>query len=326
MLERLGQYKILDTIGTGGIGEVYRARDTAAGRTVLLKVLHPRLTGTPEVFQRFVADARRAAMLSHPGIAALEVVDRESPPYLVCEYAPGETLASMMAGQPVHTRLAIDVAAQVADALAVAHAQGVVYEDLKPENVVLTPKGTVKLLDVGLAAWTSGRAEREQAVKAATAGDGRGMRRSAAYMSPEQALGERVDHRSDVFSLGSLLYEMLTGATPFGTTLPAEMPVRIAHAPAPSPHTVNPSVPAAVDPIVRKMLAKSLDARYDSMAAVAADLRTVGAALEAKSDQADRGDDPVVARTTGRSVLGWVAAVAVLAVMAALVWMASQVQ
>src|SRR5262249_55101869 len=218
MFETLGQYKILDRIGAGGMGEVYRARDTRLGRTVAIKVLAPDVANDPARRDRFLREARAAAALSHPNIAALyEIGEDQGELFLAFEFVPGEPLTNVIGGRPLNPRRALDLAMQIGDALAEAHAAGIVHRDIKPGNVIITPKDKAKVLDFGLATWTMGGHEREQAVRedtdvATAAGTVLG---TTAYMSPEQALGEKVDERTDIFSLGIVLFEMLTGAPPF---------------------------------------------------------------------------------------------------------------
>ncbi len=263
MLETLGKYKILDRIPAAGATEVYRARDTQLGRTVAIKIL-PAETARDPQFQR---DARTALALSHPNIAALyETGDHEGRPYLVAEFVPGDPLKSLIAGQPLNVRRAIDLGVQIADALADAYGAGVVHGGLSPDTIVVTPKGNAKVLDFGLVRWTAGGAP------------------AAADMSPEQALGERIDHRSDIFSLGVVLFEMLTGKLPFSGPSPDQTALQIIQAPAPAPSAVNRSLPAEIDPIVGRALAKSFDQRYEAAATVAAELRSVAAILDVRLD------------------------------------------
>src|SRR5882672_4196471 len=192
MFETLGHYKILDRIGAGGMGEVYRARDTRLGRTVAIKVLAPDVAHDPARRDRFLREARAAAALSHPNIAALyEIGDDQGQLFLVFEFVPGDTLNTVIGGRALNPRRAIDFAVQIADALAEAHADGIVHRDINPANVIITPKDKAKVLDFGLATWTAGGAEREHAAHdAAVSGAGAGATgESVAYMSPEQALG-----------------------------------------------------------------------------------------------------------------------------------------
>ena len=290
MLETLGQYRILDRLGTGGLGEVYRARDTRLGRTVAIKVLPDALAADFERRERLLREARAAAALSHPNVAALyEVGEDQGRTFLVFEFVPGDTLTRTIAEHPLNPRHAIDHAIQIADALAEAHAEGIVHRDVKPDKIVITPKGSAKILDFGLSTWTRGDADRKAAVdemSRATTAPGSALR-TIAYMSPEQALGEQVDHRTDIFSLGVVLFEMLTGRQPFTGSTASALTLQIVQAPAPAPSSVNPSVPREVDPIVAKALAKDLARRYEAAATMAAELRSVAALLDVRSGDAE---------------------------------------
>jgi TolB-like protein len=289
MFETLGQFKILDRIGAGGMGEVYRARDMRLGRTVAVKVLAPDVAHDPGRRDRFLREARAAAALSHPNIAALyEIGEDQGHLFLAFEFVPGEPLNRVIAGRPLNARRAIDFAVQVADALAEAHAAGIVHRDIKPANIIVTPKDKAKVLDFGLATWTTGGHERDQAAHDATVmATGVGtVLGTAAYMSPEQALGERVDERTDIFSLGIVLFEMLTGRLPFAGPTPTATTLKIVQTPAPALADLNRSVPEELEPIVTKALTKSLDQRYQSAATLAAELRSVAAILDVRSDAA----------------------------------------
>jgi serine/threonine protein kinase len=321
MLEQVGHYKVLERLGAGGIGEAYRARDTRAGRTVVIKHVSREIAGNQATLQRFLTDARASAALSHPGIASIhEVISDESGAYLVSDFIAGQTLIALSGGRPLNARHALDITIQIADALADVHAAGLVYGDLKPENVIVTPKGTVKLLDVGLASWTSGSAHRTTASTSPAALEVTSSG-TIGYMSPEQVTGDAVDHRTDVFSLGVVLFELLTGTLPFQGASPADVTRQIVHATPPAPKAVNRTVPRAADRIVAKMLAKSVDTRFESMAALAAELRTVRSQL----DVTEREPVPVTSQPK-RPVLAWTLAGIVLAAMAWLVWMATRVQ
>jgi serine/threonine-protein kinase len=317
MLESLGHYKILDRIGAGGIGEIYRARDTRLGRTVAIKVLAPEIARDTERRERFLADARVTAALSHPNIATLyEAGEDQDVVYLVLEFVPGDTLKTIIAGRPLNPRRAIDCAIQIADALAEAHAEAVIHGDLKPDNIIVTPKGNVKILDFGLAEWTKGGAARQRAGQAAgkpTTGP-----TTVPYMSPEQALGGPIDGTTDVFSLGVILFEMLTGRLPFGTMILAARPWGPVQAESRAPSTINAAVPKEIDPIVTKALARRLDYRYGSAATLAAELRSVAAILDVRSGTAE---PPTLVIDEPRRRMGWVVA-AILTAVAGLVWLA----
>ena len=249
MFATLGHYKILDPHGVGGIGEVYRARDTRLGRTVAIKVLSAEIAADAERCAGLLRDARASAVLSHPNIAALyETGEDQGQMFLVFEFVPGNTLKSVIGGRPLNPRRAIELAIELADALAEAHAEGIVHRDIKPDNIIVTPKGHAKILDFGLAAWTSGGAERERAAatpSAVTALD------TVAYMSPEQLLHQRiVDERTDLFSLGVVLFEMITGTLPFAGTAANPLALQIVHAPAPAPSSRVKGLPPEIDAIV----------------------------------------------------------------------------
>ena len=327
MIETVGHYKILDRIGTGGIGEVFRARDTRLGRTVAIKMLRPEIANDTLQRERFLQDARAAAKVSHPNIAALdEIGEQQGQPYLVFEFATGDTLKALVAGRPLNPRRAIEYAIQIADALADIHAQGLVHQDLKADNIIVTSKGAAKLLDVGLAAWTRGAAARAQAARAPESLDSAVAAGTAAYMSPEQALGGAFDHRTDIFSLGVVLFEMLTGKPPFAVETPGTIPLQIMRTTVPGPSAGDHTLPAEIDPIVAKMLAKSLDARYASAATVAAELRSVAARLGVRSESSEIRDSIPRAQSQRTSLLGWLVVVGILVAIAALVWMAMRVE
>jgi len=320
MLEQLGHYKILDRIGSGGMGDVYRARDTRLGRTVAIKVMPAAVAEDPERRERFLPDARAAAALSHPNIAALyEIGEDDGHLFLVFEFVPGEPLSKVIGGRPLNPRRAIQFAAQVADALADAHAAGIVHRDIKPDNIVITPKGNAKVLDFGLALWTAGGAAREQAAQAVTtlatgAGSALG---TLAYMSPEQARGEAPDERTDIFSLGVALYEMLTGTRPFQGATPAALVFEVVQKPVPPPSTINREVPRDLDAVVARALERDPAARFDSAATLAAELRAVEHAIQ---DRPERIDTAVAAAVTRprASRTGWILPAVALVLIAAL--------
>jgi serine/threonine protein kinase len=319
MIETLGPFKILEPIGRGGIGEVYRARDTRHGRTVAIKVFGGAESADAEQRDQFLRDARRSMAVSHPNIATLyEVGEEQGRAFLVFDFVPGQTLASLLVGHPLNARRAIDLAVQVADALADAHANGIVHRDIKPDNIVITPKGAAKVLDFGLSRWTAGGRWRLHAVTM-TAGEGSGSS-SAAYLSPEQILGEAVDERTDIFSLGVILYEMVTGKRPFIGRDTSELLVRIVQAAPATPASLQPSLPLELDAIVMKALAKSLDQRYQSAATLAAELRALSAILDVRSDAGDRPIQEVVGRRAQRSYGRWVAVALALAALAIAGW------
>ncbi len=280
MLEALAHYKILGRIGSGRMGDLYRARDTRAGRTVAIRVVAAGIADD----DRFLQDARASAALSHPNIAALyEIGTDRDHLFLVSEYVPGDTLKTVIAGCALNPRHALDHGIQLADALAEAHASGIAHRDISPGNIVITPKGNAKFLDFGLGAWTGSGGQRSQAV----IDDAGPVPPAVAYMSPEQVLGEQTDDRTDIFSLGVVLFEMLAGMPPFTGATASALTMQILQAQARAPSALNRTLPAELDAIVLKMLAKSLDQRYEAAATVAAELRSVAAILDVRDGVAE---------------------------------------
>src|SRR5437763_933103 len=212
----IGPYQILGPLGAGGMGEVFKALDTRMGRQVALKVLPESLAEDPERRRRFDQEARLAASLNHPNIMAIYDVGLDQhPPYIVAELVPGESLRALVGKGPVATRQAVDIAAQIAGGLAAAHSARVVHRDLKPENVMFTPDGVAKILDFGVARLDSRLAPASNATVTLAHTVAGSVVGTAAYMSPEQARAQEVDYRSDQFSLGLVLYEMLAGKQAF---------------------------------------------------------------------------------------------------------------
>ena len=276
---RLGPYEIVAPIGAGGMGEVYRARDTRLERTVAVKVLPTHLASSPESRQRFEREARTISQLSHPHICALYDVGREGETeYLVMEYLEGETLADRLARGPLPTEQVLRFGCEIADALDKAHRQGVVHRDLKPGNVMLTKAG-VKLLDFGLAkalapvsAATQFTALPTQAVPVTREGSLLG---TLQYMAPEQLEAKEADARTDVFALGAMLYEMATGAKAFAGTSQASLIGAILRD---TPRPISdfaPVTPPALDRIVRACLAKDPEDRWQTARDVSRQLREV---------------------------------------------------
>jgi eukaryotic-like serine/threonine-protein kinase len=299
MVQTLGDYNILERTGADGLGETYRARDTRRGRTVAIHVVESSIAGDPDRRERLLADARAAAALSHPNIAALyEIAEDRGHLFLASEFVPGETLKHLIAGQPVNTRHALDIAIQVADALAEGHAANIMHRDINTETVIVTPKGNAKVLDFGLSAWTG--------------------RTVSGYQSPEQALGDEADGRSDLFSLGAVMFEMLTGRPAFAGATPDPLAPQVVQRDVPAPSSVNPSLPQELDPVVAKAVEKRRDQRAESAALFAAELRTIAAMLDVRSEAAEAANPPKAARQ--RSFAGWVFLLAVLATLAAAGW------
>ncbi|HEU4934910.1 MAG TPA: protein kinase [Vicinamibacterales bacterium] len=258
--QRLAQYEILSPLGSGGMGEVYRARDLRLDREVAIKVMAEHVAADPEMRRRFETEARAVAALSHPGILSIyELVNIEGIPVAVMELLEGETLRQRLRRGPLEWREAVRIATSVAEGLAAAHAKGVVHRDLKPDNVFLTAAGLVKILDFGLALQrldpaVATIAQTAQGVILGTFG----------YMSPEQVLGERVDGRSDIFAAGCVLYEMLTGRPLFTGATPQEIIAGVIHDRTGEIGEFDPGAPAELRTIVVRAIARDPARRFQS--------------------------------------------------------------
>jgi eukaryotic-like serine/threonine-protein kinase len=270
---RLGPYEVLSPLGAGGMGEVYRARDTRLDRLVAVKVLPPGAADDRSFQDRFQREARTISSLSHPNICALfDIGEQDGRPFLVMEYLAGQTLAERLAAGPPPIADALAWAVQIADGMARAHAAGIVHRDLKPGNIMLVDDGPVKILDFGLAKQFAAGSEDATALHATEMGITSG---TVAYMSPEQALGERIDHRSDIFSFGVLLYELFGGTRPFTGRNAFSVMHQILHdEPKPLPRAL-PSVPEPLGRLIARMLAKAPDERPQMMLEVGQWLRTI---------------------------------------------------
>ncbi len=279
----VAHYNLLEKIGEGALGEVYRARDTKLGRTVALKVLQDGAFTSAGKREALLEDARAVATLSHPNIATLfDVGEFEGGCYLAYEFAAGITLRQECQGRAVNPRRAVELAVQIAEAISDAHSHGVLHADLRPDTIVVTQKGSAKVLDFGMARWTRGGMIRARAVESAE-----GLPHDAisvvGYMSPEQALGGVVDPRTDVFSLGVILYEMLTGRQPFSGHTPAATVLNVIGTATPAQLPQGNRVLADLDAIVARAVSKEIGQRHQSAASFSAELRSVGAMLDVRS-------------------------------------------
>src|SRR5258708_24718305 len=277
---QLGPYKIISLIGAGGMGEVYRALDPRLLRDVALKVLQESLTADADRLRRFEQEARAVAALSHPNIVSVyDVGVAENVHYIVTELIEGDTLRQRIPPQGIPTRKAIELAVQFANGLAAAHDQGIAHRDLKPENMVVTKDGRLKILDFGLAKLRRSHAQTEtvDGVTAAETNVGVVLG-TAGYMSPEQVRGEPADALSDIFSFGSILYEMLSGQRAFKRNTNAETMTAILHE---EPQEISSRIgviPPALERIVRHCMEKQLRQRFQSCRDIAFDLESVSAA------------------------------------------------
>ena len=301
--KRLGRFKILSLLGAGGMGEVYLAEDAQLGRHVALKLLPQEFTSHTDRLRRFEREARAASALNHPNIITIhDIGETEGIHFIATEYIEGEMLRRRIARGRVPLGEAVDIALQVANALDIAHSAGIIHRDIKPENIMRRPDGYVKVLDFGLAKLT----EPEQAPPPATSQmdtpplpseTSAGMIVGTAnYMSPEQARGLKVDRRSDLWSLGVTLYEMVVGLAPFtGQTMTDILVSIIDRQPRPLTQMM-PDVPVELECIVMKALAKDCDERYQSARDMAIDLKSLKRQLDSSpafvSSQNQSGDRP----------------------------------
>jgi Tol biopolymer transport system component len=272
---RCGPYQIVSLLGAGGMGHVYRARDTRLQRSVAVKMLHATAAVDPTRQQRFAQEAVAASALNHPNILTVYDVGVEGDvPYLVSELIDGESLRGEMNQGRVPPKRMIEIAHQIAEGLAAAHEAGIVHRDLKPENVMITRDGRAKIVDFGLAKTDDGNDSLLGGVSATQTAAGL-IVGTVPYMSPEQARGVKADFRSDQFALGVILYEMTTATHPFKRDTAVQTLSAIIADDPPDPARINPAMPLAVHWLIRRLLAKNPRERYASTADLAADLRTI---------------------------------------------------
>jgi eukaryotic-like serine/threonine-protein kinase len=284
--ELIGHYRIESLIGIGGMGEVYLARDERLGRKVALKLLPERLTADERQLSRFKTEARAASALNHPNILTVYEIGAEgNRQFIATEFIEGITLRESLARGRIEPHAALEIAVQVASALAAAHEAGVVHRDIKPENIMLRPDGYAKVLDFGIAKLTEQRLASDDRIGEATAaletrpglvlGTGQ-------YMSPEQARGQKVDARSDIWSLGVVLYEMVGGIPPFRGETPSDCIASILKTEPPPLSGLLSDVPLKLESILQKALRKNSDERYQTSKEMLADLRNLNAEREAE--------------------------------------------
>lgn len=287
----VAHYNLLERLEPAGPGDLYRARDTRAGRTVAVRLLPPDFAVDAEARAAFIAQARALIALSHPNVTSLfDAGEHEGRVFLTFEFLRGQSLRAEMSGRQMNPRRAVDVAIQIADAIADAHANGFVHGGLSPDSIVITAKGRAKIPAFELAARDGFETT-----------DGEVRLRD--YLSPEEARGEKPDDRSDIYSVGAVLFEMLTARRPL-------------HRGSAAASVSNPLVPPELDDVVLKAIAPNPDSRYQSAATLSAELRSVGAILDVRSENEDEAH--AAGAGSGRTAL--IAVLVLLALIAAVWW------
>jgi serine/threonine protein kinase len=300
MPDAIAHFKILSSLGAGGLGEVYRARDTNLGRTVALKVLPEIMPEHEAYLEALLQTSRRLMTLSHPNIAMLfEIGQDRNRPFMVFDFVQGEPLASLINGRALHVRRALEFGINLADALAAAHGVDIVHGDIRPDTIMITPKDRAKFMNFGLSRFTAGGAARATA--------------ASPYVAPEELTGQTGDARSDIYSLGAVMFEMVTGRKRArGLVLTG----------------LNPNVPPELEQIIARMLAANIEHRAQSAATVAAEFRSVAAILDTRTEAEEAAEAAEPQRRRGeqrrRSVAVIVIVLLVLAGAIALWWLRGQ--
>lgn len=278
MIDRiLSHYKITEKLGAGGMGEVYLAEDIKLGRTVALKILPPDLASDVDRMRRFIREAKAASSLDHPNVAQVhEIGEADGIHFIAMQFVQGQTLGARIGGRPLSPTHILNISIQIADALSDAHSKGIVHRDLKPANIMITSREQAKILDFGLARIVRTIDSDEASdLSTMTKTESGIVMGTVAYMSPEQALGQRVDHRSDIFSLGVVLYEMATGRRPFSGKNPMEVVQQITSVQPQAITRFNYDVPPELERLIRKCLEKDPDRRYQSASDLLIDLKNL---------------------------------------------------
>ena len=271
---KLGRYEIQSPLGAGGMGEVYRARDTQLGRYVALKVLPANVLCDKISIERFQREARAASSLNHPHICTVyDVGEQNGTHYIAMELMEGSTLAHVLAGRPLPIEDVLKLGIQIADALAATHQKGVIHRDIKPSNIFVTSRSGAKLLDFGLAKEHSLAGAADAATLSGAMTSRGEVLGTVGYMSPEQAEGKELDARSDIFSFGAVLYEMATGRRAFPGNSSAAIIAEILRSAPPPATSLNPKVPQELQRIISKALEKGPPDRYQSAHELMIDLR-----------------------------------------------------
>jgi eukaryotic-like serine/threonine-protein kinase len=302
--ERISHYRILEKLGAGGMGKVYLAEDMKLGRKVALKILGEEYTTNRDRLNRFEQEAFAASALNHPNILTIhEVGNEDGRHFIATEYIDGKTLRRKMVGSPLEVHEILDISVQVASALEEAHAAGIIHRDIKPENIMIRRNGYVKVLDFGLAKLTEGSIARspsdgEASTRALVHTDAGVVIGTSHYMSPEQTRGKLVDARSDIWSLGVVMFEMVAGRLPFDGETSTDVIVAITQKEAPPLARFAPDVPAELDWIITKALRKDRDERYQTVKELLTDLRRLKQKIEFEAELERSASPDSIARST----------------------------
>ena len=282
---QMGSYKILSLLGSGGMGEVYLARDSRLDRTIALKILPAQVASDQDRMRRFIREARAASALKHPNVTHIyEIGESEGVHFIAMEYVEGETLAAKISGRPMKPTEIVEIGLQVADALDDAHSKGITHRDIKPANLMLTRRGEVKVLDFGLAKMTRPEGQNVSSdISTIVSTEPGVVMGTVKYMSPEQMLGQEVDHRTDIFSLGVVLYEMATGTLPFKGDTGTALSDAILHKQPTAPGRVNPELPIDLERIILRALEKDRELRYQTASDLRSELRRLKRELDSGS-------------------------------------------
>jgi serine/threonine protein kinase len=330
--QKIGHYKIINSLGSGGMGEVYLAQDTKLDRKVALKILPAELAANQDRMRRFAQEAKAAAALNHPNIAHIyEIGESDGVNFIAMEYIEGDTLRQLLSRRMLELKRVAEFAAQVASGLSVAHKEGIIHRDIKPENLIVTANRQIKILDFGLAKLAEKQRVSAGVSELTTAYMPAGgpaetipgtVMGTVAYMSPEQARAEKLDHRTDVFSLGIVVYEMLTGRRPFEGKSAIDTLHAIINQEPPAITKLNPQLPVELTDILAKALAKDPAERYQHAGDFELDLRRFKRALETSSlirSQSERQIVPGKGRWS--AITKWAIGAVVLLSVGALAWL-----